>query len=93
MYGENTKYHGNPYIQGTTVPCDTSILAFLFPFPFLQSLYEIFHLLVSLFFYLSLTNYTLITYMYIVHDQQWKLYRSSYVTAVRYVSAINHEGE
>ena len=22
MYGENTKYHGNPYIQGTTVPCD-----------------------------------------------------------------------
>ena len=20
MYGENTKYHGNPYIQGTTVP-------------------------------------------------------------------------
>jgi hypothetical protein len=23
MYGENTKYHSNPYIQGTTVPCDT----------------------------------------------------------------------
>ena len=23
MYGENTKYHVNPYIQGTTVPCDT----------------------------------------------------------------------
>ena len=22
MYGENTKYHSNPYIQGTTVPCD-----------------------------------------------------------------------
>ena len=22
MYGGNTKYHGNPYIQGTTVPCD-----------------------------------------------------------------------
>ena len=22
MYGENTKYHVNPYIQGTTVPCD-----------------------------------------------------------------------
>ena len=26
MYGENTKYHGNPYIQGTTVPCDTCSL-------------------------------------------------------------------
>ena len=23
MYGGNTKYHVNPYIQGTTVPCDT----------------------------------------------------------------------
>ena len=22
MYGGNTKYHVNPYIQGTTVPCD-----------------------------------------------------------------------
>ena len=22
MYGQNTKYHSNPYIQGTTVPCD-----------------------------------------------------------------------
>ena len=22
MYGENTKHHSNPYIQGTTVPCD-----------------------------------------------------------------------
>ena len=22
MYGGNTNYHGNPYIQGTTVPCD-----------------------------------------------------------------------
>ena len=22
MYGGNTKYHSNPYIQGTTVPCD-----------------------------------------------------------------------
>ena len=22
MYGENTKYNSNPYIQGTTVPCD-----------------------------------------------------------------------
>ena len=25
MYGENTKYHSNPYIQGTTVPCDTHV--------------------------------------------------------------------
>ena len=25
MYGGNTKYHVNPYIQGTTVPCDTAI--------------------------------------------------------------------
>ena len=25
MYGENTKYHSNPYIQGTTVPCDRPI--------------------------------------------------------------------
>ena len=24
MYGENTKYHSNPYIQGTTVPCDST---------------------------------------------------------------------
>ena len=22
MYGENTKYHNDLYIQGTTVPCD-----------------------------------------------------------------------
>ena len=22
LYGGNTKYHSNPYIQGTTVPCD-----------------------------------------------------------------------
>ena len=28
MYGENTKYHGNPYIQGTTVPCDRSTFIF-----------------------------------------------------------------
>ena len=26
MYGENTKYHSNPYIQGTTVPCDTQTI-------------------------------------------------------------------
>ena len=26
MYGENTKYHVNPYIQGTTVPCDNKLL-------------------------------------------------------------------
>ena len=26
MYGENTKYHVNPYIQGTTVPCDTCVI-------------------------------------------------------------------
>ena len=25
MYGGNTKYHSNPYIQGTTVPCDAGI--------------------------------------------------------------------
>ena len=25
MYGENTKYHSNSYIQGTTVPCDNPI--------------------------------------------------------------------
>ena len=24
MYGENTKHHSNPYIQGTTVPCDSA---------------------------------------------------------------------
>ena len=26
MYGENTKYHSNPYIQGTTVPCDNLLV-------------------------------------------------------------------
>ena len=26
MYGGNTNYHGNPYIQGTTVPCDMHFL-------------------------------------------------------------------
>ena len=29
MYGENRKHHSNPYIQGTTVPCDTVIGASL----------------------------------------------------------------
>ena len=26
MYGENTKHHSNPYIQGTTVPCDSLVV-------------------------------------------------------------------
>ena len=26
MYGGNTKYHVNPYIQGTTVPCDITVV-------------------------------------------------------------------
>ena len=25
MYGGNTKYHVNPYIQGTTVPCENTM--------------------------------------------------------------------
>ena len=30
MYGGNTNYHGNPYIQGTTVPCDTYIYTYIY---------------------------------------------------------------
>ena len=58
MYGENTKYHSNPYIQGTTVPCDTVvtlllvfvvliipiIFLFLYPFRWFQNCFNHCHL-------------------------------------------------
>ena len=31
MYGGNTKYHSNPYTQGTTVPCDDPVSSATFP--------------------------------------------------------------
>ena len=47
-YGENTKYHSNPYIQGTTVPCDGTTV-----------LFDIYHCPGQLVFHLGILSFDL----------------------------------